>query len=319
MKISVTFPLSFKNYVKEIENPLTENGCTVVVKFFDVPPPKRELVDFVKQADVYVPGSVEEIDREIIESAPNLCAIMRFGAGYNNVDLSAAREKNIYVTNVPEENADSVAELTIALILTLARRIPYCHQLMIQNHWQVVIGEELKGKTLGIVGLGAIGKRVVKKIQGFEMKIVGYDVKWNYNFAKRWRVEQSSLDNLLRVSDYITIHVPLNKATKNMISHEQFSVMKKQAYLINTSRGGVVDEKALIEALKTGQIAGAALDVFHTEPLKKSKLQQLNNVILTPHVGGSTREAIKRVIRKTVENILRIKEGKKPLNVVNDL
>lgn len=318
MKVLVTLPLSFKKYAGKIKDPLTNNGCSVVFEFFDTPPPKEKLIRLAGDATIYVSGSNEKVDREIIESASHLQVVMRFGAGYNNVDLFSARKENIYVTNVPGQNADSVAELTVGLILTLARKISLLHQHMREGCWNLIVGEEIKGKTLGVIGLGSIGRCVVEKIQGFKMRIVGCDVNWDSIFSEKWGVKQVSLENLLKVSNYITVHVPLNKKTRNLISYKEFSLMRKGVYLINTSRGGVVNEDALIEALESKRIGGAALDVFSAEPLTRSKLQKLDNVVLTPHIGGSTKEAIERVTRITVENILRVREGKRPLYIVND-
>lgn len=319
MKIVATFPVPFQNYVQELADILLKAGHTVDFRFFDSPPPLEDLLSFVKESDIYVSGGNEKVNREIMDSVPNLRAVLRFGAGFDNVDLQAARERSIYVTNIPGKNADSVAELALGLMLSLARRIPYHHALMTRGQWQLFVGKELKGKILGIAGLGAIGKCVVKKVQGLEMKIVGYDVFWDDDFAQKWQIERLSLEDLLKRADVVSLHIPLSEETRNLISYKQLSLMKKEAYLINTSRGGIVDEEALTQALESHQIAGAALDVFSVEPLTQSKLQQLDNVVLTPHIGGSTEEAIKRLIEETIANILRIQSGEKPLNIVNGL
>jgi len=319
MRVLLTFPISFQPYVQELRRFLLENSCLPTFRFFDSPPSKKEQIDWVKEVDIYVSGNVEKVDGEIIKSASNLRAIIRFGVGYDNVDLGVAREKKIYVTNIPGKNADSVAELTMGLIFALARRIPYLHILISQGNWQLFVGRELKGKVLGIVGLGAVAKCVVKKVQGLEMKILGYDTFWDEDFAKKWQIEKLTLEDLLRKADFVTLHLPLNKETKNLISYKQLSLMKNEAYLINTSRGGIVNEEALVEALKSRRIAGAALDVFSVEPLTRPKLQQLDNVVLTPHIGGTTEESIRRVIEEVVTNILRVQKGEKPLNIVNGL
>lgn len=322
MKILLTFPPAFQAYMQKLKEFLLEQGHAPTFRFFDSPPPKGELIKLVEEVDLYVSGSVEKVDQEIIESTRKLRAILRFGAGYDNVDLETARRKGIYVTNVPGANADSVAELALGLMLALARRIPYLHNRLVQQHWQLIVGRELKGKVLGIVGLGAIGKCLAKKAKGLEMKVVGYDILWDSVFAVQWQIERLSLEDLLRKSDFVTIHLPMMEETRNLISREQLSLMKREAYLINTSRGGIVDEEALVEALESRQIAGAAFDVFATEPLVRSRLQDLANVaniVLTPHIGGSTEEALERVTEATIENILRIQRGEKPLNIVNGL
>jgi len=186
-----------------------------------------------------------------------------------------------------------------------------------QGGWKIITGQELKRKTLGIIGLGAIGKSVVKKVQGLEMNVIGYDIKWDKEFLDQWNVKRYSLENLLRTSDFVSVHLPLTKQTRKLISSRELSIMKENAYLINTSRGGVIDEEALIKALKERKIAGAGLDVLSTEPPRSCELQRINNVIVTPHIGGSTDEAISRISKTVVENISRIQKGKKPLNIVN--
>lgn len=317
MKIAITFPVGFGEHAKRMQEELSAKGHRVSIKSFHTPPTNKEVNKFVKDAEIYVAVGVEKITAEVINSAPNLRAIMRFGTGYDNVDLPAASRRKIWVTNVLGENADSVAELTLALILALARRIPTCHNLVHQGGWKIIVGKELKGKTLGIVGFGTIGKSLVKRVRGLEMNLVGYDIKWDKEFSDQWGVEHQTLDELLRVSDFVSLHLPLTNKTKNLISFRELSIMKETAYLINTSRGEIVDEKALVKALEEGKIAGAALDVLSVEPPERYEFQGLDNVVLTPHIGGSTHEAISRIRKVIIGNISRIQNGKKPLHIVN--
>ncbi|GAI17736.1 unnamed protein product [marine sediment metagenome] len=317
MRIAVTFSVGLEQHAKKMQDELSVKGHLVSVKSFNATPSDEELGKFIKDAEVYVVGGLEKITAKVINSARNLFIIMRFGAGYDNIDLPAATRRKVWVTNVPGENADSVAELTLALMLALARRIPFCHNLVQQGGWKIIVGQELKAKTLGIIGLGAIGKSIVKKVQGLEMNIIGHDIKRDKEFSNQWNVKRYSLENLLRTSDFVSIHLPLTEKTKKLISSRELSIMKKNAYLINTSRGGVIDEEALVKVLKESEIAGAGLDVLSTEPPPSCELQRMDNVVLTPHIGGSTYEAISRTSKRIVENILRIQKGKKPFNIVN--
>ena len=241
MRIGVTFSVGLEQYAQKMQKELSAKGHAVSISSFNIVPTDEELGRFIKDAEVYVAGGIEKITAKVINSARNLRVIMKFGAGYDNVDLFAATRRKVWVTNVPGENADSVAELTLALMLALARRIPFCHSLVQQGGWKIIAGQELKAKTLGIIGLGAIGKSVVKKVQGLEMNVIGYDIKRDKEFSNQWNVKYHSLENLLRTSDFISVHLPLTEQTKKLISSRELSIMKENAYLINTSRGGGLD------------------------------------------------------------------------------
>ncbi|MEM2908318.1 MAG: hydroxyacid dehydrogenase [Candidatus Hadarchaeales archaeon] len=249
----------------------------------------REVTDY----DVLVVRSATKVTREVIEAGRNLKLIARAGAGLDNIDVEAAAARGIKVINSPESVTAAVAELTIGLMLSLARRIPHADRSMKLGRWEKseLIGTELRGKTLGIVGTGRIGRAVGYKAKAFLMHLLAYDIVTNEEFRERTGCRYVDLQTLLRESDFVTIHVALTPQTRHMIGRRELSLMKPTAFLINTSRGEIIDETALVEALREGKIAGAALDVYEQEPPTDSPLLKLENVILTPHIGASTIEA----------------------------
>jgi D-3-phosphoglycerate dehydrogenase len=253
----------------------------------------EQLLREVGEYDVLVVRSATKVTREVIEAGRNLKLIARAGAGLDNIDLEAAAARDIKVINSPESVTAAVAELTIGLMLSLARRIPRADRGMKLGLWEKseLIGTELRGKTLGIVGTGRIGRAVGYKAKAFLMDLLAYDIVMNEEFRERTGCRYVDLQTLLRESDFVTLHVALTPQTRHMIGRRELSLMKPTAFLINTSRGEIVDETALVEALREGRIAGAALDVYEREPPTDSPLLKLENVILTPHIGASTIEA----------------------------
>jgi len=258
--------------------------------------PKISVEDLIKQIpeyDAVIVRSRTKITSSVIEAGKKLKVIGRAGIGVDNIDVEAASKKNIVVVNTPESSTQAVAELTIGLMLSLARKIPLGDRGIKEGRWlkNELMGIELRGKTLGIIGLGRIGSRVGALAKAFGMKIIVNDIaKLPEQLIKSLEAEVVDLDTLLSRSDFVTLHVPLTPQTKHLINRERLAKMKRGAYLINTSRGGVVDEEALYEALKEGQLAGAALDVFEHEP-PTSEVVKLPNVICTPHIGAQTIEA----------------------------
>ena len=249
---------------------------------------------------------METIDRDVLEAYSNLKIIANYGVGYDNVDVQAAKEKGIFVTIASGSNATSVAELSLGLMLSAARNIINVNNLTKAGKWSLFLGKELSHKTLGIIGLGKIGKELVKKVTGFDMKILVYDVFRDEDFANKWNVEYVDIDRLASESDFISLHLPFCKKNYHFIDYNFFYKMKKSAILINTARGKVVNENDLIKALKKKEIAGAALDVFENEPPSYlSSLFQLDNVVSTSLIGGSTLEAMIRIGTITLKNIER--------------
>ncbi len=255
--------------------------------------PKDELPKHVEDLDAIIIRSATKVRKEFIDAAKNLKVIGRAGVGLDNVDVDYAKSKGIKVLNTPGATSISVAELVIGLILAVMRKIAYADRGMRRGEWpkKKCKGIEMYGKTLGIIGIGRIGREVAKRARAFGMKVIYYDVfKLDDKTANELGVEYRDLDELIEEADVITLHVPLLPETKHMINAERIAKMKDGAIVINAARGGVVDEEALYEALKSGKLYGAALDVYEHEPLKESKLFELDNIVLTPHIGAQAKE-----------------------------
>jgi len=263
---------------------------------------KREIGSY----DALIVRSATKVTADIIEAANNLKVIGRAGSGLDNVDQTAATKHGIVVMNTPGGNTITTAEHTMALLLSMARQIPQATASMKEGKWEKkkFMGVEIYNKTLGIIGLGNIGSQVAKMAQGMGMHVIAYDPFLSEEKAKTLGVKAVDLDELLRESDFITIHTPLTSETRGLINAERIAKMKKGVRLINAARGGIVDEKALYEALKTGKIAAAALDVFEKEPPVGSPLLELDNVVVTPHLGAATEEAQENVAVAIAEQIV---------------
>jgi len=272
----------------------------------------EELRDLVGRYDALIIRGRTKLGRDVLEAgAGRLKAICRAGVGLDNVDLGAAEELNIAVFNTPEASTEAVAELTVALMLALARAIPRADGAMKNGLWikRELMGWELAGKTLGIIGFGRIGQRVAEICSALRMRILAYRrtrPPGLEEVLKRTGARMAPLEELLRSSDIITIHVPLTPQTRHMIGEREIAMMKDGAIIINTSRGGVIDEEALLRALKNGKLAGAALDVFEEEPPRGVSLElaRLPNVIATPHIGGQTKEAQEMASRMAAEKLI---------------
>ncbi|GAW93637.1 phosphoglycerate dehydrogenase [Calderihabitans maritimus] len=278
-----------------------------------------ELVDIIGDYHALVVRSQTKVTRRIIESARQLKIIGRAGVGIDNIDVDAATERGIVVVNAPEGNTVAATEHTIAMMLALARNIPQANQLLKNGKWErkKFLGVELRGKTLGIIGLGKIGSGVAKRAKAMEMKVLAYDPFISEDRAQRLGVELVDFDRIIKESDFITVHLPLTKETYHMISWQQFEAMKPGVRICNVARGGIVDEEALYEALKSGKVAGAAIDVFEQEPLTESPLFELDNVIVTPHLGASTEEAQVNVAVEVAYDIIAGLRGEPVKNAVN--
>jgi D-3-phosphoglycerate dehydrogenase len=273
----------------------------------------------ISDVDAIIAGDAK-IKREAIEGAKKLKVIGRFGAGVDSVDLKACSENGIIVFNIPGLNAQSVAEHTIGMIIAVAKKFLSVDKLVRAGGWKEkskYMGYEIHGKTLGIVGLGNIGMKVAKIAKAFEMKVLAYDPYIPKERGKELGIAMMDLESILKNSDIVTLHVPLTEETKGLIGEKELKSMKKTAILVNTSRGGVVDEFALYKALKEGWIAGAGIDVLENEPVEKHPLFELDNVLLTPHTASWTIEAFRRMAIKVCEGILKVMKGELPDNIVN--
>ena len=283
---------------------------------------EEKLIREIKDVDALIITSQQHVTRKVIQAANKLKVIVKYGSkpGIDNVDLDAATEKGIFVCYTPHANSDSVAEHTIALILALMKKLYVsCSQLK-QGKWRSkdLLGYELLGKTVGIIGLGNIGRKVAEKISGFKVKLFAYDPYVDKKIAQQINVELVDLETLLKESDVVTIHTALTRETKHMIGENELKLMKKTAFIINTARGAIIDEKALIKALKEGWIAGAALDVFEEEPPNPDNpLLKMDNVLVTPHFASCTFEAYQREAIMAAEEVLRVLKGEPPKFIAN--
>ena len=272
----------------------------------------EQIADKIGNFEVVIVRSRTKLTKELIEKADKCQIIVRVGVGLDNIDQTTAKEKNIRVINAVEGAMNAVAELVIGLMLSLAREIPRADREVRNGNWikKELMGTELRGKYLGIVGLGNIGKRLGRLARALNMNIIGYDVvPIDEEFSKEVGLMKADLGTLLASADYVSLHVPLLDSTKHLINTEKMSTMKNTARIINTSRGGVIDEDALYEFLKDGKIGGAALDVFEVEPATSNKLTTLPNFISTPHMGAQTKEAQSLAANVIAEKIIQILRG----------
>ena len=272
----------------------------------------EQIAEKIGSFEVVVVRSRTKITRELVEKADKCKIIARVGVGLDNIDQDAAKEKSIRVLNAVEGAITAVAELVIGLMLSMAREIPRADREVRNGNWikKELMGTELKGKYLGIVGLGNIGKRLGRLARALNMNIIGYDVvPIDDEFSKEVGLMKADLDTLLSSADYVSFHVPLLDSTRHMINAEKLKLMKKTARIINTARGGVIDEEALYNSLKDGDLAGAALDVFEVEPATGNKLTTLTNFVATPHMGAQTKEAQLLAANVTAEKIIQVLRG----------
>jgi len=280
------------------------------------------LIREVKDVDALIITSQHHVTRKVMEAANRLKVIVKYGSkpGMDNVDIEAATEKGIVVCYTPGANSDSVAEHTIALILALLKRLCITSSQLKRGKWRdrSLLGYELLGKTVGIIGLGTIGCKVAERMKGFGVKLLAYDPYVPEERARQVDARLVDLKTLLKESDIVTIHATLTKETEHLIGEEELKLMKRSAFIINTARGAIIDEKALIKALRGGWIAGAALDVFEEEPPKPDNpLLKMNNVLVTPHFASCTHEAYRREAFMAAKEVLRVLQGKKPKFVAN--
>lgn len=279
----------------------------------------EELVDSIADYDGIVVRSRTKVTREVIETSSKLKIIARAGVGVDNVDVKAATEKGIMVVNAPESTSITVAEHTMGIILSLARKIAIADKSVKDGKWEKskFMGSELSGKTLGIIGMGRIGSQVATRCKAFNMEILVNDPYITEDVAARLGAKIVDRDTLFKDADVISIHVPLTPETKHSINQEQFKQMKDTAFIINCARGGIINEKDLYHALANGDIGGAGLDVFEKEPPKDSPLLNLDNLVVTPHIGASTREAQRDAAIIVAKEIKKVLTGESPKNVLN--
>jgi glyoxylate reductase len=310
---------------------LPERGLRIIRKYFDTevwpeyaPPPKEVIVEKAKNVDALTTLLSDRIDAEVFDAARKLKIVSQLAVGFDNIDLSEATRRGIYVTNTPEVLTDTTADFAWALLMAVARRVVEADKYVRTGQWKVawhpdmMTGRDIHGATIGIVGAGRIGYAMAKRAKGFDMEILFYDVIPRPEMEKDFAAKSMDLDNLLKEADFVSIHVPLMKETHHLINEQRLKLMKKTAYLVNNSRGPVVDEKALFKALKEGWIAGAGLDVFEQEPTPvNNSLIKLDNIVVAPHISSASFETRSKMAEMVADNLVAFFEGRKPPNLVN--
>ncbi|MBO3754854.1 MAG: D-glycerate dehydrogenase [Candidatus Brockarchaeota archaeon] len=303
---------------------LLREHCDVELYDSECPPPKSVLVKSLEDKDAALILLSDTIDREVLEKAWRLRVVSTMSAGYDHIDLKEATARGVYVTNVPSVLTDAVAEFSLALLFSVARRIVEADRFLRRGSWKIawspmfMLGPEISGKTLGIIGLGAIGKAVASRARCLGMRVIYFSRTRKPDVEAELGVSYRPLNDLLKESDFIILSTALTPETFKMIGEPELRSMKPSSYLINISRGAVVDEKALVKALKEGWIAGAALDVFEKEPIDpENPLISMDNVVLTPHMASATFEARRRLAEKAAENILSVLRGQAPPSLLN--
>lgn len=310
-----------------VADPLEEAGINLLREIAEVDVRTKmsedELCKVIVDYDALIVRSGTKVTRKVIECGLKLKVIGRAGVGVDNIEVDAATERGIFVVNAPSAITTATAEHTFALLLALVRKIPQAFASLREGKWERTkfVGSQLKGKTIGIIGLGRIGTQVARYAKAFGMRVLGCDPFISEERTRQLGIELRELDDLLCESDIVTLHVPLTKETQKMIDARAISLMKDGAILVNASRGGVVDEEALYEALTSGKLAGAALDVFEQEPPKEGstsfKLTQLDNVVATPHLGASAKEAQQEAAIEVAKQVMAVLRGDFPTTAVN--
>jgi D-3-phosphoglycerate dehydrogenase len=301
----------------EVDQLLQSAGCETVFNLWHGGRTEDEMIQILKGIDAGL-VSIDPFTPRVFDGAPQLKVVSRTGVGYDAVNVPSATDHGVAVCITPGANNRAVADFAFALLLACARRLMENLTVVPQGGWHRAVGKDLPGSTIGIIGLGSIGKEVAKRAQGFDMKVLAYDVYQDAAFAAEHGVTYVPLEQLLKESDFVTIHTFLNDETYHLINAERLAMMKPTAYLINTARGPIVDEEALYHALKEKKIAGAALDVFAVEPLQAdSPLRTVDNVYLAPHAAGQTEDAMRAMGMIAAQNIIDVLKGEKPLGCVN--
>ena len=306
-----------------VADPVAPEGVEILKKHADVDVKTglkpEELAAIIGEYEGLMVRSETRVTAKIIEAGHKLQVIARAGVGIDNIDVEAATQRGIVVVNAPTANTMAAAEHTIALMMALARNIPQAHESLREGAWkrQNFVGVEVRNKTLGIVGLGNVGSEVARRVQGFHMRVLGFDPYVSPQYARNLHVDLVTLEEIFKEADFITLHVPLTPQSRNMIGPRELAIMKPTVRIINCARGGLIDEKALDQALREGLVAGAALDVFAQEPPRDCPLLKNEKVIATPHLGASTHEAQANVAIDAAEQIISVLNGQPVRYAVN--
>jgi len=301
---------------------LLKEECEVTVNPDDRVLTRKELLEYIRDADGVLCLLTDKIDAEVFNTAISSKGFANYAVGYDNIDVEEATRRGIPVSNTPGVLTDATAELAWALLFSIARRVVESDAFLRRGKWQgwgplQFIGGDIEGKTLGVVGTGRIGTAMALKSRGFNMKVVYSDVADNPVLEEKCGAKRVSFEELLSIADYISIHVPLMDSTHHLFNRETFRKMKRSAYLVNTSRGPVIAEKELLEALQEGLIAGAAIDVYENEPLLTPGLEKLGNIVVTPHIASATHESRTNMALKAARNLLAMLRGEHAPDCVN--
>jgi len=306
-----------------VADPISSEGIDILRSYAQVDIKlglkSEEIISTIGDYEALIVRSQTQVSAEVIEAGKKLQVIGRAGVGVDNIDVEEATRRGIVVVNAPTGNTISAAEHTIALMLSLARHIPQANAMLKSGVWQrsAFMGTEVRNKTLGIIGLGNIGSEVARRARGLEMKLIAYDPFLSVDYAHNLQVELVSLEQLLKESDFITLHLPLTASTKALIGAKELALVKPTVRIINCARGGLIDEEALAKAVKEKRVAGAAIDVFSSEPATKSVLFENDNIIVTPHLGASTTEAQAMAAKDIAKQIIDVFKGQPARYAVN--
>ncbi len=282
---------------------------------------RQEMLEEFPKYDGIITMLSDQIDKEILEAAPRVKVYANYAVGYNNFDVESGKMKGVAMTNTPDVLSDSTAETAWALLFAVSRRVVEADRYVRDGKWdafslKLLLGQDVHGKTLGIIGAGRIGERFAEKARGYHMRILYHNRTRRLDFEKRANATYVELDELYAESDFISLHCPLTEETRHLLDADAFKKMKFSAVVVNTSRGPVIDEEALVEALKDNEIWGAGLDVFEDEPNVHPELLKMDNVVLLPHIGSATTETREKMSQMAARNIIEVLEGRDPINSV---
>lgn len=288
----------------------------------EIPIPRKKLIEKVADADALIPLLADRIDSELMDAAPRLKVIANYAVGYDNIDIDAATKRGIVVTNTPDVLTDATAELAWALLFAAARRIGEAERYTRAGRFRgwgpmLLLGQGIRGKTLGVVGAGRIGTRFALGSRGFEMKVLYYDQEHNETLERELNAKKVDISYLMHEADFVSIHLPLTRETRHLIDAHQLARMKPTAVLLNTARGPIIDEAALVAALRAGKLAAAGLDVYEREPEISKELMGIQNVVLAPHIGSATQQARGAMVELCAYAVLKVEAGQMPQNIVN--
>jgi D-3-phosphoglycerate dehydrogenase len=314
-----TILVTTRSFGKEVREPmerLRHEGCRILEWREGSGLPEADLVAKLAEADAWI-VAFHPIGASVLDAAPRLRIIAKHGVGVDNIDIPAATKRGIVVTTAPSANDQAVADLAMALLLALLRRVPEANASVKAGRWERFLGAGLAGKTMGILGLGRIGQNVARRAKGFGVELIGADPAWPEEAAREIGIRRVDFKGLLVESDIISLHAPLTPETEGLIGENELAQMRPGAWIINTSRGKVVNEKAMYEALLSGKVAGYATDVFESEPPAENTLLSLPNVIGTPHMGTHTRESVRCMGDRVVDAVLGVFRGERPEHIAN--